>query len=112
MAGDIPDNTRHSLQAELCRLLRGMVPEVPDAPQHNAIIDSLAHGNDPVLRAWNNGKYKCPSLRRFITAYSRIADGLNTRIILDYILQDTGKPYTVNTIQRALSVYGPGRRFT
>jgi len=105
---DISDHARGLLEAELTRILEQ--PEALDTPQHNGIIDSLAHGIDPVLRPWSNGKYKCPSLRRFIIAYCKIADGLNTRIILDYILQDNGEPYTVKTVQRMLSNHGYGKK--
>jgi hypothetical protein len=108
MVKDISDHARLSLQADLSRLLRNMQQPESPAP-HNEHIDSLAHTSSAVLRPWGNGKYKCPSLPKFIRAYCRIADNLTPDLIRDYLAQENGKPYSDKTIYQRMKEHGPGR---
>ena len=74
-------------------------------------LDSLTEGNDPVLRKWKEGKYKCGSLEKFIKAYIKIADNLTPALIRDYLISErTGKQYGDDTIEKSLYLHGLGRK--
>jgi radical SAM superfamily enzyme len=74
-------------------------------------LNELIEGNDPVLRKWTNGKYKCTSLEEFIKRYIKIADNLTPALIRDYLISDkTGKQYSDNSIETSLKLYGLGRK--
>jgi hypothetical protein len=81
-----------------------------DLPK-NRFLQRLAEGNDPVLRDWHGGKYKCSSLEIFIKKYIKLADNLTPSLIRDYLISErTEKPYTPKTIETNLKLYGPGRK--
>jgi hypothetical protein len=64
-----------------------------------------------ILRRWENGKYKCSSLSRFILQYIKRADNLTPALIRDYLISErTGKPYSNKNIAKEMKLYGPGRR--
>jgi len=74
-------------------------------------LNKLTEGNVPILRKWRGGKFKCASLQLFIKAYIKISDNLTPALIRDYIISEkTGKPYSKNTIDKFLNLYGPGRK--
>jgi hypothetical protein len=74
-------------------------------------LNELTEDNDPVLRKWTNGKYKCTSLEEFVKRYIKIADNLTPALIRDYLISDkTGKQYSDNSIETAIKLYGPGRK--
>ena len=73
-------------------------------------LNELTKGKVPILRKWQNGKYKCASLPKFIKAYIKKMDNLTPALIRDYLISDrTGKPYSKDTIEKDLTLHGPGR---
>jgi hypothetical protein len=74
-------------------------------------LDKLTEGKSPILRRWTDGKYKCSSLEEFVKAYIIIADNLTSALIRDYLISErTKNPYTDNSIEKALTLHGPGRK--
>ncbi|MDR1904308.1 MAG: hypothetical protein LBQ88_18740, partial [Treponema sp.] len=91
--------------------------ENPEATEPQIILPSnnnleeLTKGKTPVLRTWKNGKYICPNLPAFITAYIKTVDDLTHAMIRDYLIcEKTKKPFTNKTINQQMKIYGPGRR--
>ena len=75
------------------------------------VLNKLTEGKEPALRKWNGGKYKCGSLETFIKAYIKIADNLTPALIRDYLISERkGKPFANSTIEKCLTLYGPGRK--
>ncbi|GHV46155.1 hypothetical protein AGMMS49546_33640 [Spirochaetia bacterium] len=98
------------IKAFIDELEEKMVGQATEPP-FNKNIDNLTKGNDPVLRSWTGGKYKCNSLERFITAYIKIMDNLTANLITDYLISErTGKPYSHQTIETNMKIHGPGRK--
>jgi hypothetical protein len=83
--------------------------EAPDLPK-NDNLEKLTQGNNPPLRKWNNGKYKCNSLERFIKAYIKIADNLTPDLIRDFLVKENGTPYTNKTIEQSIKTHGAGKK--
>ena len=105
----------HEKKLEEIRLLlvetREAMDEIKNTPPTLPPLEKLTEGKTPVLRKWTYGKYKCASLEEFIKAYIIIVDNLTPALIRDYLIcEKTGKPYSDNSIEKGLSLYGPGRK--
>ncbi|MCL2792436.1 MAG: hypothetical protein FWD87_05025 [Spirochaetaceae bacterium] len=67
-------------------------------PELNA-LNELTEGNNPILRKWIGGKYKCGSLPVFVKEYRKKAQNLTLALINDYLISEkTGKPYKRSVI--------------
>jgi len=107
------DNDLKMLANHLAPYLKEIMNEYKAHEQHPELetINEFTKGNDPVLRKWTNGKYKCASLPKFITAYCKKADNLTPALIRDYLISErTGRPYSDDTIEKDIFLYGPDRK--
>jgi hypothetical protein len=97
---------------EIKRTVEEAVEEaIKNTPPTLPPLEKLTEGKTPVLRKWTGGKYKCASLEEFIKAYIIIVDNLTPALIRDYLIcEKTGKPYSNNSIEKGLSLHGPGRK--
>ena len=73
----------------------------------NDTLEKLASQDNPVLRRWNSGKYKCKNLRRFVNEYADITgENPTKRLILDYLVKEDGEPFRESAIVTTLNSYG------
>jgi len=110
---DIKQETTTSLNSELPVNESDTAINLPleEVPPRLETLEMLTKGNSPILRIWTCGKYKCSSLEEFVKAYIKIADNLTPALIRDYLISErTKKPYTDNSIEKALTLHGPGRK--
>ncbi|MDR0456399.1 MAG: hypothetical protein LBH20_06925 [Treponema sp.] len=89
--------------------------ETKDLPTDD-VLEQLAKEDDPVLRKWNGGKYKCKNLRQFVDKYAKIKRINPTKnLIDDYLVKEKeGKPFQPSAIISTLNTYGisPERKKT
>jgi len=81
----------------------------------NNVLEKLADQNNPVLRRWTGGKYKCKNMRQFINEYADIARENPTKyLILDYLVRENGNPFKESSIISNLNSFGvaPERKKT
>ena len=88
-------------------MMKGKQEQLPELDS----LNKLTEGNNPVLRKWIGGKYKCISLEKFIKAYIKISDNLTPALIQDYLISEkTKEPYRPESIEKGITLYGPGRK--
>jgi hypothetical protein len=101
--------------ADAVEQINNKIPEKNTSEEPPPLLETLERltkgGDAPVLRKWTNGKYKCNSLVKFIKAYNHIAETVTPALIRDYLVSErTGNPYTDNTIETTIKLYGPDRK--
>jgi hypothetical protein len=73
----------------------------------NDVLEKLTVQDNPVLRRWNGGKYKCKNLRLFVNRYADTTKGNPTKnLILDYLVKENGEPFRESAIVSTLNSYG------
>jgi len=73
----------------------------------NEVLERLAIGNNPILRKWTNGKYKCKYLTDFIDEYAEaVGENPKKNLIIDYLIKENGEPFTKSTIISTLNTRG------
>jgi hypothetical protein len=73
----------------------------------NDVLEKLAVQDNKLLRRWIGGKYKCSNLREFIDRYADTTGENPTKyLILDYLVKETGEPFSETGIVSTLSCYG------